>query len=62
MNAPGIGCCGERIPDAAAAAAAAELDDGDALGGRAAVGDCGVIYELVAALRASAEAGFEGAP
>lgn len=48
-----------RRPVAAAAAAAAGLDDDDVLGGScwrwAAVGDCGGIYELVAALTASAE-------
>lgn len=61
LNSPGTCCCGVRIPEAAAAAAAAEVDDGGTLGGtcwRGAVGDCETIYELVAALTASAEAGL----
>lgn len=63
MDTPGTCCWGVRSPAAAAAAAAAGPDDGGGLRGsccRAAVGDCGIIYELVAALTASAEAGLGG--
>lgn len=59
-------CCGiGRMPVAAAAAAAAAALEGlcgEATGRPGEVGDCGCMYEELAALTASAEGDIIGAP